>query len=146
MAIIKEFNEQLAPNFHIREFACKDGTQVPYNLVPNVQKLAKNLQVLRDYLNGAGRPKKAPKTAVLTLGLNSGFRNDTYNEKVGGEDDSFHIEAMAADFTQKYMTPRELAYAIEKLIAEGKMEQGGIGIYAGFVHYDVRGYKARWNG
>ena len=33
---------------------------------------------------------------------------------------------------------------IERLIREGKMEDGGMGRYSTFVHYDVRGSRARW--
>ena len=42
------------------------------------------------------------------------------------------------------MTPKEVAKIIEGLIASGKMQQGGIGIYPNFVHYDIRNVKARW--
>jgi uncharacterized protein YcbK (DUF882 family) len=54
------------------------------------------------------------------------------------------MKAMAGDLTTKSKTPKQLAAIIEKLIAEKKMKQGGLGIYPGFVHYDVRGTKARW--
>ena len=41
---------------------------------------------------------------------------------------------------------REDMYNLEtQLIKEGKMKEGGIGIYSTFVHYDVRGWKARWD-
>jgi hypothetical protein len=43
------------------------------------------------------------------------------------------------------MTPDEVADTIELLIAEGKMEQGGLGRYDTFTHFDVRGSKARWD-
>ena len=33
---------------------------------------------------------------------------------------------------------------IWRLIDEGKMKQGGIGVYSSFCHYDTRGTKARW--
>ena len=38
---------------------------------------------------------------------------------------------------------------VEKLIKESKMKQGGLGLYPrenGWIHYDTRGTKARWNG
>jgi uncharacterized protein YcbK (DUF882 family) len=46
------------------------------------------------------------------------------------------------------MAPAEVAAVIERLIDEGKMEQGGIGVYDedGFTHYDCRGTRARWKG
>jgi uncharacterized protein YcbK (DUF882 family) len=51
---------------------------------------------------------------------------------------------MAADIQVSKMTPEQVAKAIELLIAEGKMKEGGLGIYRTWVHYDVRGNKARW--
>ena len=122
---------QLTSNFNLAEFACKDGTPVPNDLIPNVELLAKNLQVLRDHL---GEP----------IHVNSGYRSPAHNAKVGGKKNSYHMKAMAADITCKSKTPKQLAALIEKLIAAKKMKQGGIGIYPGFVHYDVRGSKARW--
>jgi len=35
---------------------------------------------------------------------------------------------------------------INKLIKEQKIKKGGIGIYTSFVHYDTRGWNARWKG
>ena len=134
-------NMNLTENFTINEFECHDGTGVPWNLVENVQKLANNLQVLRDTI---GKP----------IHVVSGFRSSTYNKRVGGASRSYHIKAMAADIRVNGMSPRAIKAAIEILITEGKMEQGGIGLYTssrknsstGFVHYDNRGRKARWGG
>lgn len=124
-------NRQLTENFNISEFACHDGTDVPDHLEPNVQELANNLQVLRDYLGES-------------VHVNSGFRTDAYNKRVGGKKNSQHPKANAADITVKSKTPKQLGAIIEKLIATGLMRQGGVGIYPGFVHYDIRGRKARW--
>lgn len=123
---------KLTKNFTLKEFDCKDGTEVPKDLIHNVQELANNLQVLRDYL---GVP-------VSITG--SGYRTPAHNKKVGGAKDSQHLKAKAADINAEGYTPKKLAAVIEKLIDEGKMKQGGIGVYPGFVHYDIRGTKARW--
>jgi uncharacterized protein YcbK (DUF882 family) len=129
-----DFDEQLTENFNIHEFRCHDGTGVPYDLVENVKELAENLQVLRDFL---GEPVK----------ILSGYRNPTYNRTVvEGALASQHMQAKAGDLTVKSKTPAELHAIIEKLISQKKMKQGGLGLYKGFVHYDVRGTKARWNG
>jgi uncharacterized protein YcbK (DUF882 family) len=122
---------KLTENFNVIEFACKDGTPVPEKYLCNVQTLAYNLQVLRDYL---GEPVR----------LNSGYRTPSYNKKVGGKPASKHLTAEAADITVKSKSPKQLAVIIEKLISQGKMKQGGLGVYPGFTHYDVRGTKARW--
>lgn len=123
---------QLTKNFTIEEFDCSDGTQVPDEFIDNVTKVAENLQALRDEL----------EESVMITG--SGYRSAEHNKKVGGSKESQHLKANGADINAKNKTPKELAKVIEKLIKEGKMEQGGIGVYKGFVHYDRRGTKARW--
>jgi uncharacterized protein YcbK (DUF882 family) len=122
---------QLTKNFNLAEFNCRDGRVVPDKYVSNVKTLAENLQVLRDHI---GEP----------IHLNSCYRPPDYNKKVGGKPASQHLTASAADITTKSHTPKQLAAIIEKLITTGKMKQGGLGIYPGFVHYDIRGKKARW--
>lgn len=123
---------KLTNNFSLQEFACKDGTPVPKDLIPNCKELAKNLQVLRDHL---GVPVRI---------TGSGYRTPSHNAKVKGAKNSQHLYAKAADINAEGYTPAKLSVVIEKLIAEGKMKQGGIGVYKNFVHYDIRGTIARW--
>ncbi len=123
---------KLTQDFNLIEFACHDGTPVPKKYYDNVKELAENLQVLRDFVN----------EPVVISG--SGYRTEAHNKKVKGAKQSRHLVAKAADISVKSKTPKQLARVIEKLIAEGKMKQGGIGVYPGFVHYDIRGTKARW--
>jgi uncharacterized protein YcbK (DUF882 family) len=123
---------KLTENFNIEEFDCNDGTKVPNQYISNAKKVAQNLQVLRDYLG----------ESVSITG--SGYRTKEHNDKVGGAKESQHLTANGADINSKNKTPKQLAAIIEKLIKAGKMEEGGIGIYKGFVHYDRRGTKARW--
>ena len=125
-------NMQLTKDFNLAEFT-KHGNTLPLELLPNIQELANNLQVLRDYLN----------EPIL---INSGYRSPEYNKKVGGVKNSQHTKGRAADIRVNSLTPKELHDVIEKLIADKKMKQGGLGLYGTFVHYDVRGTKARWNG
>lgn len=122
---------KLTKNFTREEFDCNDGTVIPQKYMGNVTELAANLQVLRDEI---GEP----------VHVNSGYRHTAYNKKVGGKPASKHLTASAGDITAKSYTPRQLAAVIERLIKAGKMKQGGIGIYPGFVHYDIRGVRARW--
>jgi uncharacterized protein YcbK (DUF882 family) len=131
MATIEAKNEQLTTNFNISELACRDGSPVPDEYECNARLLASNLQILRDTL---GEP----------LRILSAYRTPEWNKKVGGKPASKHLTAQAADLTCKSKTPKQLHAVIEKLIASGKMKQGGLGLYSGFVHYDVRGRKARW--
>lgn len=123
---------QLTKNFNSKEFDCKDGTKVPEKFLLNAKEVADNLQVLRDYL----------EVPVSITG--SGYRTVKHNKKVGGAKFSQHLTASGADINAKGYEPKQLAEVIELLILKGKMKQGGIGVYPNFVHYDVRGTKARW--
>jgi uncharacterized protein YcbK (DUF882 family) len=124
---------QLEKNFNLDEFKCRDGSSVPEDLISNVSILAKNLQVLRDEIN---RPIK----------IISGYRSPSYNKKIKGAKKSQHMTAKAADIIVDGMHPEEIKSVIISLIKSGKMHPGGIGLYATFTHYDVRGRNARWYG
>ncbi|WP_417368769.1 YcbK family protein [Flavobacterium beibuense] len=123
---------KLTQNFSLEEFNCKDGTDVPEKYYPNVLKVAENLEVLREYL----------KRPIIISG--SGYRTKKHNIKVGGAPKSQHLTASAADISVHGLSPMQIAEAIETLIEKGKMQQGGMGVYPTFVHYDIRGTKARW--
>lgn len=123
---------KLTENFDSKEFGCSDGTEVPESLMDNLKLLAENLQVLRGYLD-------AP------VSINSGYRTESYNKKIGGAKKSQHKEAKAADIVVKGYSPNAVADAIEYLIEEGRMKEGGLGRYNSFTHYDVREGKARWD-
>lgn len=122
---------KITSNFTLEEFNCKDGSAMPNDVMINIIKLAKNLQVLRDAIG-------------KTISITSGYRSPEYNAKIKGAKFSQHIFGTAADIQVKGVTPKEVAKVIEGLIASGKMQQGGIGIYPNWVHYDIRGIKARW--
>lgn len=122
---------KLTKNFSLQEFNSKCGRDIPNEILPNIIELAKNLQVLRDEVN---KP----------ISITSGYRSPEHNAKVKGAKNSQHIKGTAADIKVKGMTPKEVALVIEGLIESGKMKQGGIGIYRTWVHYDIRGKKARW--
>lgn len=126
---------KLTKNFNKSEFECKDGTQMTENQFKNIQELAKNLQVLRDELDEP-------------IHITNAYRSPAHNALVGGSKTSQHILGKAADIYVDSLKPKELAKIIEGLIEEGKMSEGGIGIYTKqkFLHYDIRGEKARWNG
>jgi uncharacterized protein YcbK (DUF882 family) len=55
-----------------------------------------------------------------------------------------HVKGKAADITIQGLTPNQIAAVIFMLIEQKKIKQGGVGIYPNFVHYDIRGTKARW--
>ena len=123
---------KLEKNFSLHEFKCKDGTEVPEDLIDNVKLLAENLQALRDHI----------QKPIIVI---SGYRTLEYNTKIDGAKRSLHLVAKAGDIVVPGLTSLEIKNTILQLIKEGKMKEGGIGIYSTFVHYDVRGYRARWD-
>jgi uncharacterized protein YcbK (DUF882 family) len=125
----------MTKNFKIQEFECKGGCDMPLEVYENIIKLASQLQFLRDY---TGRP----------ITINSAYRCPDHNAKVGGSKTSQHLLGKAADITIQSLKPAEVYRVIEDLIDMGHMLQGGLGLYEkkGFVHYDIRKTKARWNG
>ena len=124
---------KLTENFSLWEFKCRDGTNVPPECMDNVRVLVQNLQVLRDVV---GKP----------IRVISGYRSKKYNTRIGGARRSQHMTAKAADIKISGMKPVEVKELITRLIKEGKMHKGGIGLYKTFTHYDTRGWNARWFG
>jgi len=121
----------LTPNFTIWEFQSKDGAPFPLEVLKNLKKLAENLEVIRAEI---GRP----------ITITSGYRSPEHNKTIGGAKFSEHITGRAADIKAKGITTTELKKTIERLISEGKISEGGIGFYPTWIHYDIRGTKARW--
>ena len=122
---------RITENFSLSEFDCKDGSELPTALLPNVLDLADNLQVLRDYLG-------------VPISINSAYRTLEHNRNIKGSKNSQHLLAKAADIVVESKTPEQVANIIKYLISEGKMTQGGLKAYNTFTHYDIRGHKARW--
>lgn len=121
----KNGTEKLSENFKVKEFACKDGSDVVF-VAP---KLVEILQDIRTHFGKA-------------VNINSSYRTPTYNSKVGGATYSQHQYGTAADIRVTGVTPEEVAKYAETLMPDS----GGIGIYSGFTHIDVREAKSRWNG
>ncbi len=108
-------NIQVAENFRLREFQCRDGS---YQVVLHSGLLQK-LQALRSALQ---RP-------VL---ITSGYRNPVHNARVGGAPNSLHLKGMAADIYVRGLSLEQLARAARDL------DFTGIGIYGAFLHVDIR--------
>ncbi len=113
----------LAPNFRLAEFQCKHCGAVKID-----PELVRRLQTMREEI---GKP----------IIINSGYRCPTHNKAVGGASNSQHLYGRAADIVCPGLTTAQLYTVAEKYFADG-----GLGRYAGYVHVDVRGTKARWTG
>ena len=123
---------KLTKNFNKSEFESKDGSDMPNEVFYNIQKVSNQLQLLRDYL---GR----------SIVVNSAYRSPEHNAAIGGVKNSQHVLGKASDIVVNGLSTIEVYNAIEELINKGDMLQGGLGLYNSFVHYDIRGTKARWN-
>jgi len=134
---------QLTANFHLSEFiesvffdaeSQKKVIEL-YNtnaeVRQNILKLAKQLQVLRNHTGKA-------------IHINIAFRPLFWELKQRRSGRSKHVKGLAADLKVKGMTSNQVFNEIEKLISLGKMMQGGLSAYSTFVHYDIRGTRARW--
>lgn len=116
---MNDFN--ISKNFKLREFACKDGS----NLVKVDKNLLNKLQSLRDRIK---RP------IIIT----SGYRTESHNRKVGGSKNSQHLYGKAVDIKVSGMSPQTLLKHAEAVGFTG------IGLYKWGIHVDVRKNRARW--
>ena len=114
---------RLAANFTVGEFACKDGS----DKVLVDSSLATVLQKIRNHF---------AKPVTIT----SAYRTSAYNKKIGGAANSQHVKGTAADIVIQGVAPIEVARYCEYLLPNS----GGIGLYSGFVHIDVRTVRSRW--
>lgn len=123
---IKNKPTQLSPNFNSTEFDCncKNKTCTTTEIDP---KLVEYLQKIRDYF---GKP----------VTINSAYRCDEHNEKVGGANKSKHKYGQAADIKVSGVKPLKVAQYAEFIGIKG------IGQYSNFVHIDTRENKFFWYG
>ncbi len=122
-SLVREGNELVSPSFHVREFACKDGSDTIF--IDTM--LIYYLQKIREHF---GRPVR----------MYSAYRTPDYNKKIGGAQDSQHVLGKAADIQIDGIEPKRIYdYA-------NSIGVGGLGLYPTFVHVDCRFGRARWNG
>lgn len=128
----KSGEDKLSPNFRVREFACKDGTDPVFV----DEELVALLQKIRDHFGKA-------------LTITSAYRTPAHNKACGGAAYSQHLYGRAADFKVAGVAPDAVAAYAENLLPD----RGGIGIYppkagraTGWVHIDTRIEKSRWRG
>ena len=120
--------------FKYSEFDCKCGKCERPQGVPS-KELVDILTKIRKHYN----------QPVI---INSGYRCEAHNKAVGGSSNSQHFKGSAVDIIVKN-TPTESLWEYvlknwgdDDLGLAIKRNKGNI--YAGFVHIDTRGKKARW--
>lgn len=124
-SLAKEGSREVETHFKVKEFACKDGSDLIL-ISPGL------IEVLH-------RIRQKFKTPVI---ITSAYRTAAYNKTVRGAPKSTHLVGLAADIVVKGVTPAKVASYADTLL----QESGGIGQYSNFVHIDVRHEKARWHG
>ena len=115
-------NVQLTRHFKVKEFACKDGSQIVFI----DRYLVSILDILR---NQIGKP------VIIT----SGYRTPEWNKKCNGAKYSYHMRGMAADIRVDGVSPKELAQKLNSIVPD----ECGIIVYKSWVHFDVRTGKYR---
>lgn len=118
----KEANEEVGQHFKVKEFACKDGSQVVF--------IDENLVAILDILRN-----KIEKPVIIT----SGYRTPEWNKKCNGAKYSYHTRGMAADIRVDGMSAKEVAKKLDAIIPN----ECGIIVYKSWVHIDVRISKYR---
>lgn len=110
-------------NFKVKEFACNDGSDE----ILIDSELVEKLQIIRSYFG-------------VPVVVNSGYRTNAYNIKVGGVPNSQHTLGKAADISVRGKNPKTV-YNFAK-----KIGFTGVGLYKDFVHVDTRPTPSYWNG
>jgi len=122
---------KLTKNFWLSEFESNDGAEMPKDVFENINIVAEQLQELRDIV-------------CVPIKVTSGYRSPEHNEAVGGVSDSQHLTGKASDIQVEGYSPEQVYNLLNEMMNNGEVEQGGLGLYDTFVHYDIRGYRARW--
>jgi hypothetical protein len=164
--VTKENQEtKVSPHFELKQFLCKEDTskQFPKYIVLQ-ERLPLKLEAILERVN-------IMNIKTDTLHIMSAYRTPFYNHAIGDVPYSMHQWGSAADI---YVDPKDmnrmedlnrdgqvdirdskfLYDEIEALLSQndGRKFQGGMGFYPGtsahppFVHVDVRGTRARWQG
>ena len=156
---------KVSPHFALKQFLCKEDTSKAFpKYVVLKERLPLKLEAILERVNRMG-------VKTDSLHIMSAYRTPYYNRAIGDVVYSMHQWGSAADI---YVDPQNidrmedlnrdgridvsdskfLFDQIEQLLAEreGQKFQGGMGFYPGnsahppFVHVDVRGTRARWQG
>ena len=123
---------KLTKNFNKSEFDCSCGCEMPKEVLINIQKLANQLQILRNKVG-------------VSVKINSAYRCIKHNKSIGGVSNSQHVLGKASDVVINGFKASKKFDSISELINDGDMLQGGLGAYDSFTHYDIRKTKARWD-
>lgn len=146
MNIVETFNK-LNPHNPIKNF---DELEIQKRPIPEELKvnIFPTLAVLNKVRTDLGLPIK----------IDSVYRDEKYNESVGGKSNSLHLVANAIDFKVKdfdynlyanlFIKLRTGKYNIGVVLPDGEQvlvteAMLGVGLYDTFIHLDTRGFLGR---
>ena len=112
-------DKSISDNFKVSEFRCKDGSD---KILIDVSFVREKLQTIRDHF-------------AASVTINSGYRTESHNAKVGGAKASYHMRGQAFDIVVKGRTPQEVARYAQEIGIPGIIQ------YNTFVHVDSREKK-----
>ncbi len=121
----------IAKNITLKELECRCGCATPPQVLARLVTLATFLQRIRDFYN---KP----------LIINSGYRCNYHNVRVGGASRSYHLDGIAADIWIVGVSSKELFRQVHAAMKKGYIPAGGLKDYGTFVHYDYRGYITKF--
>lgn len=127
---------QLSTHFTLDELRCRCGCALPAGAQETLRSVALALEVLREAIG-------------VPVEVISGHRCEARNRKIGGARASMHLRAVAVDVQAQGFNGRQLRSVMERLIAERRVPDGGLGVYGDrprTLHYDQRGVRVRWEG
>ena len=123
---------ELTNNFNKSEFECNCGCEMPNEVFLQIQKLASQLQCIRDFIR-------------FPIKITSAYRCPSHNKEVGGVSNSQHVLGKASDIQVSDSSPEAIYQVIDTLAEYGHVLQGGLGLYNTFTHYDIRKTRVRWD-
>ena len=117
--------QKLSRHFTVADFACKDGADqiiIDDALVSLLERIS--------------------LWAGKKVAIRSAFRTETYNARIGGKSDCYHLRGQAADIEVHGKTPAKTARYAQAIGTRG------IGLHSAlrdsFVHIDTRPKKRFW--
>lgn len=115
-SLAKDGETRVSPNFKVKEFKCKDGSD---EILLDSSFVISKLQAIRDHF---GKP----------ITINSAYRTISYNKKIGGAKNSYHTKGRAFDIVVKETPLDEVCKFAQSIGVKGIIR------YNTFVHIDSR--------
>jgi len=154
--IVKGFQRYryVVGNWRIRDFLCKSrlvGRHVPIQHTAYTQYLLLDEELLLQALK-LQQTCRDKGWNLSSLQPVSGYRNPKYNKMVGGKSLSRHqmgqaMDIWVADINGDGKSNEEDKNLIYNFLDKHVCQKGGLGKYKNsprLVHFDSRGYRARW--